>query len=521
MHLTNNYSNYCFSSTYRDIVRYTRNLTDNTQNLFILEGAEKLIKEELVRCIWFGQHIEKDKLYTDNGKRLEILSPGWWNNEEGPDFIHAEILLEGTGYIKGNIEVHVLASDWAKHGHEKQKTYNEVCLHVVLWNDHQQAFVRNFSQHVIPQLTLSKYLDAELDEIIETINVEVFLRGEKVIPGWCKQKIEKQKVSKQSLGQFLDYAGDERILQKAKRFEKWTESKPFEQAFYEAILESLGYKNNKKPFLLLASILPLDHIRMIIPDDASVLEKKITIQSLLLGMADLLPQDDPEKKDYDDETTTYLHRINSLWQEIYPKINQTPLVKDNWSYTGMRPANYPERRIAAIACILSDHVTTGLFRHILFIVQKKSGKKEGRHSFKNAVDDILSPFLNACDSYWSYRYTFGGKKFQKPQKLIGKERASAIFINVIIPILLAYARKQEDTKLEEHIHHVYRNYIHRPSTSVSKFMASRIFGTPDASKEIINSARRQQGLYQIFKDFCENNNTSCNKCALYLSIETI
>jgi len=49
-------------------------------------------------------------------------------------------------------------------------------------------------------------------------------------------------------------------------------------------------------------------------------------------------------------------------------------------------------------------------------------------------------------------------------------------------------------------------------------MGNRIFGQEKISLKIVNSVRRQQGLYQIYKDFCENDNLSCNKCALYLSM---
>lgn len=72
-----------FSTAYRNIVAMCSAAARHENISFILEGTEKLIKEELVRCIWFGQHIEKKNLRTDDGLRLEILSPGWWNNEEG------------------------------------------------------------------------------------------------------------------------------------------------------------------------------------------------------------------------------------------------------------------------------------------------------------------------------------------------------------------------------------------------------------------------------------------------------
>ncbi|OHB68511.1 MAG: hypothetical protein A2W17_06290 [Planctomycetes bacterium RBG_16_41_13] len=507
-----------FSTAYRNIVAMCSAAARHENISFILEGTEKLIKEELVRCIWFGQHIEKEKLRTDDGLRLEILSPGWWNNEEGPDFKHAEFFLEGKGMIRGSVEIHVFASDWIYHKHETQKTYDAVCLHVVMWNDLKGRCVKNFSGKIIPQITLSLYLEAELDEIIETIDVGSYIGNKQVIPGYCNLEMRKQKITQQWIGGFLDYAGDERILQKAKKYEKWIENKPFERVLYEAIMESLGYKNNKKPFLMLASLVTAETIRSFVPEYTPAQEKKIIAQSLLLGMAGLLPLNEEETKGFDDETIQYFDRIFSTWQGIKTKIPQTPLTRESWSYTGIRPANFPDRRIVAIANILSEHFDNGLFRYMLRIFQKRDDTKKNTRGFKSFVNEILSPFLETHDAYWSYRYTPGGKKLNKPQKLLGKERTSNIFVNVIIPVMLVYARKHNDKALEERLHYVYRNYTPHPSTSVTKFMGTRIFGTSMVSNKVIHSARRQQGLYQLFKDFCENDTISCNKCALYAAM---
>lgn len=519
----NKYPTNYFSPVYQQIVSsFYTDIKDTGANdrahLRVLEGTERLIKEELVRCIWFGQHIKKGGLFTDDGFRLEILSPGWWNSEGGPDFKHAEILLEGKGLIKGDVEVHVFSSDWIRHQHDKQSTYDTVCLHVVMWNDNQGKYIKNCSGQLIPQLTLAKYLDAELDDLVDVIDIESYLKGEKVNPGHCQTQIENQKINDQWIGRFLDYAGDERILQKAKRYERWLEKGTFEQVLYEAVMESLGYKNNKEPFLALASRVPLEDIRYVIPEDASAPKKKKDMQALLLGTAGLLPQQRNEKLTYDQETAEYVNDVEHAWNEIQKKVNRAYLTKNDWSYAGIRPANFPERRIAAIANILSECSSLSIFRYLLTVFEKVEGYKEEHKITKMFREDIQSLFLNSYDPYWSYHYTWYGKKLTKPVKLLGKERASNIFINVIIPILLIYARKHNNTKMEKVLHLTYRNYSPLPDTSVTKFMGNRIFGQLNVSKKIINSVRRQQGLYQIFKDFCESDNISCNKCALYLSM---
>ena len=99
----------------------------------------------------------------------------------------------------------MFASDWMRHQHEKQDTYNTVCLHVVMWNDHEGRCIKNLIGQSIPQLTLSKYLDAELDDLVEMIDIESYLKGGKVNPGHCQTEMENQKVDELWIGYFLDY----------------------------------------------------------------------------------------------------------------------------------------------------------------------------------------------------------------------------------------------------------------------------------------------------------------------------
>ena len=44
------------------------------------------IDERLAQCIWFDSLFVHQSLVTDNHQPLEIVAPGRWNEEEGPDF---------------------------------------------------------------------------------------------------------------------------------------------------------------------------------------------------------------------------------------------------------------------------------------------------------------------------------------------------------------------------------------------------------------------------------------------------
>src|SRR3990167_5953722 len=100
------------SPQYRKIVKQVCGIRESDSPDYGPKGRR--IKEQLVKCIWSGQFMKKRNLYTEDGARIEILSPGHWNVEEGPDFKGAEILLEEKGVAKGDVEIHVFADDWKR-----------------------------------------------------------------------------------------------------------------------------------------------------------------------------------------------------------------------------------------------------------------------------------------------------------------------------------------------------------------------------------------------------------------------
>ena len=66
--------------------------------------------------------------------RFRVLKPGIWNHNEGPDFMHAEIEIDGKLQI-GDVEIHVRSSEWYAHKHHLNSRYNRVILHAVFFND--------------------------------------------------------------------------------------------------------------------------------------------------------------------------------------------------------------------------------------------------------------------------------------------------------------------------------------------------------------------------------------------------
>ena len=89
----------------------------------------------------------------------------------------------------------------------------------------------------------------------------------------------------------------------------------------------------------------------------------------------------------------------------------------------------------------------------------------------------------------------------------------------MLPALLYQARRDGDRPFEELLHQLFAAYPKLPSTSVTRFMALRLFGRPETELKTLRSARRQQGLYQIYADFCDSETATCARCPLVRLLE--
>ncbi|MGB9721728.1 MAG: DUF2851 family protein, partial [bacterium] len=102
-----------------------------------------------------------------------------------------------------------------------------------------------------------------------------------------------------------------------------------DEALYREILLSLGYPHNKVNFLELALITPYAEIRK--------LKEKTVIEKALLYRAGFTDDRDGLPKDFD----------FSLKMD-----------KSVWNYKGIRPANFPEKRIKGISILLSETIVS-------------------------------------------------------------------------------------------------------------------------------------------------------------------
>ncbi|MBN1383498.1 MAG: DUF2851 family protein [Elusimicrobia bacterium] len=469
------------------------------ENVLVKEPAKSYIAnkqpvtEKLVKTIWFDQKIERRGLETTDGKKVLVFSPGEWNFDEGPDFRNAKILVDGR-VITGDIEVDLYSSNWKSHNHHKNKNFNNVILHVFLRQKNRYSKTLKQNKKSVYAVELINFIDNALEIMDNNFDIENYPYASSARAGKCAAYSLK---NFSLLEHIVGLAGDERIQLKSENFAKRLKKETIEEIIYKGILDGLGYGSNRDNFKKLSEILPLRKIRELIKQEKPE-PTDIKIQALFLGSAGLIPESE-KIQNTDDEAKEYFFKIKKIWEVLGRRINPDDIIKKgSWKFKNLRPYNFPYRRLAAASLITSRYINCG-FQEIFrdFYGTVTSGNFKLENFLKNLTTDI--------PGYWFYRTTFNSKKFTKPVALIGEERILLILINTFLPLAVAETKKPEDKKA------IYAWWAKQPAISTNRI--ARItawktgFGNMSGQTE-----RIQQGLLQIFKDFCDTKKGICTGC---------
>ena len=67
------------------------------------------MKEEFLHYLWKYSLYDRENLTDPEGNRIQVIHPGTYNRDSGPDFFNARILIDGTVWA-GNVEIHIASS---------------------------------------------------------------------------------------------------------------------------------------------------------------------------------------------------------------------------------------------------------------------------------------------------------------------------------------------------------------------------------------------------------------------------
>jgi hypothetical protein len=449
------------------------------------EGAET-IPESVVQCVWYDQLFSETGLRTDRGQLIKVLSPGWWNHEAGPDFKGAQIEFGGN-LRNGDVEIHLTHAAWRQHGHHLDERYDNVMLVVVLDKEPPRDPPVTASGHAIPCLLLGNHLDSDIRELAERLLVEEYPYLASQTFGRCANYVRGQGPGR--IEKFLGLAGEWRMLNKARALRERMDRAGEEQAIYEGFLSACGFSHFKHHFQAIARQLPYERARQLGRQDPLLLE------TAFLQIAGLLPEALPEGTG----VAPHYARLRALRRDHLGGLRSLPLA---WKRVGVRPNNNPERRLAGAARFLARHASKGLVETLDDLWREDMKPVARRKAF-----EALFP---APGGFWAAHCTWTGKKMERANAPLGPGRVRSIIGNVFVPAALAAARRERDRIKEERVFAFFAALPKEPDNSVVRIMAPRVFGEGVKPRE---NFRMQQGLLQMYQDWCEPN-PSCHGCTL-------
>jgi hypothetical protein len=268
----------------------------------------------------------------------------------------------------------------------------------------------------------------------------------------------------------------------------------------------MGYKAHTKQFGQLAQKLPYARLRkrVLSSADNPVANRVLLTQALLLGAAGLLPEPETESLP---EVMEYTENIRRLWtMHGFADLMGGGI---EWKSSAVRPANLPQRRIAGVSHTFARSYERGLFASILGCILKED--------VRQARASCLDYLTRAEDDFWLYRYSTHSQRLSKPVNLVGRDRALTIMVNSFVPLGLLHTRMANSRHEEDRVHTFYCDLPAPSQNNITRLMEYKMFGSPGRNR-VARSARTQQGLLQIFADWCSED-PSCESCGILVAIQ--
>lgn len=413
--------------------------------------------EQLIHYVWKHKIFPLQTLHTTGGATVEVIDPGLPNPNAGPDFFNAKLKLDGTLWV-GNVEIHLRASDWLRHGHDRDKAYNSVILHVVGEAD---CDVYRTDGQLIPQLVLTcpPHVRLHYDE----------LRRADIIPP-CYSVLPS--LSRLTVYSWLAVLQAERFEAKAQLIRQRLERHEhhWEDVFFITLARNFGFGLNSDAFEAWAERLPLRAVD-------KHRDQLVQVEALFLGQAGLLEEEPQEADDYYRTLKKEFAYLSHKFQL------PAPLPLSRWRFLRLRPGAFPHIRLAQLAM---------LYHREQSLLSRAMEAEE--------LDQLYRLFTVGTSPYWDDHYLFCRLSARR-KKVVGSSALNLIIINTVIPFLYAYGRHKADSRLCERASRFLEslkpeaNYITRQWEQVGLSASS---------------AADSQALIQLRKEYCDKKD--CLRC---------
>lgn len=420
-----------------------------------------------LQSLWFAGEFGGDFTALD-GRRVTIRDFGVWNHSAGPDFTDCAIDVEGKT-LRGDIELDPDARDWERHGHGANAGYENVVLHLFTsMPEDQRFYTRTVGHREVLQVHLNGGMlhDAARPRRIAEARL-----------GRCALPLATMDEGKAA--SFIEAAAQYRLQRKATKLAALIRIHGREQAVYQSLANALGYRNNQRPFTVLTQRLPLRDLLK-----RNALER----EALIFGVSGFL--ESVRYEDTEPDTRIYLRELWSEWwkiRDVYLTWLDDPH-RLRWQIAGARPGNHPQRRLGALTAVLRS------WKRVMASLQSAKTWSQ------NAFNDVM---LELEHDYWSHHYTLLASPSAKPLAMIGGTRVQEIMANVCYPLLVP-----ENAEL-------WAEFKQLPSVLENQKVrraALRLFGETPRGVKMQKKLFHQQGLLQIYEDYCLEDDSACAEC---------
>jgi Protein of unknown function (DUF2851) len=419
------------------------------------------MKEDFLHYVWKYKKFEFTNLKTTSGNTIVINNSGQHNRLSGPDFFNAQITIDDQKWA-GNVEIHIKASDWYVHHHEKDLAYENVILHVV-WEHNTEIYRKDNS--LIPVLELKNYVNkTTLDNYNNLMLPKNWI--------FCENQIKN--TDSFVLKNWQERLFFERLERKSKPiFELLQQTKnDWEAVLFSLLAKNFGLNINGEAFFQTAQSIPFSIIRK----ESFEVQN---LEALLFGHANLLVSA-REDNYFKDLKIRYYYLIQKYKLEAKSTI-QIQFFK-------LRPDNFPTIRLSQLANLY--HKEQQLFSKIIEA---------------NSIEKIATIFKISTSNYWQNHYQFDKESPVKNKKL-SKSFVNLLLINTIIPLQFAYAKSQ-DKDITENLIDLLHEIAPEENEIIKKFNACGIKA---------KNAFETQSLLQLKNEYC--NKKECLSCAIGLEL---
>lgn len=465
---------------------YPGMIASNEQKENKKEGIPRFLAEYHIQRLWHEQRL-LNELKTRDGGTIEVLSPGIWNKQAGPDFLKAHLRI-GDQFYRGDIEIHLEESGWIQHGHHEDPLYNGVLLHLCYKapRRHRPAHKENGQQAFTCYLENS--LAWPIERAIALIDLDLSSHDFFFERGKCAEHLF-QVLPDEQRREFFQSAAYWRLERKLNSLKLTSADLSLQLTCGVAM--ALGYRHNSAQFLelffYLMELRDLPHQELM---------------AVALGCCGFLE----EGRNKEWENSTYYRYLRELWWGKKGDVTHQATLK----LDRIRPLHHPVRRLAYLCYLLQDSSLEEIGQQVLDAWRKGIGEPQVK--LKRLQEQLLDLLPTYQDDYWESHLLFGEEAPKRYSLSLGKELRLHVLLNTFLPLIYGEIIRKGGEGEWEVFQSLYAA-LTLPHSSKSRYLHQRFLGGK-VDINFFEQAQMVQGAYQIHHDFCTQYEASCQGCPL-------